>query len=111
EIVKEKSGKEDHENIILGYLQVINSAVLKFLHLYRDDLQFIDRPTYIADKIKVQEKIDAVLARPELEYPGNMADFVLNEFSAEDSSRVAGILKNYAEFQRFVIPKTFLPIA
>lgn len=111
--VDAKSGGTDEERkkVVLGYLQVVNSELVKFLNYYRNDSQFIDRPTFEFDKKNLQSKIDAVLAKEDLNYPGNMQDFILNEFTADDSTRVAGILKNYAEFQRFIVPQTFLPIA
>lgn len=110
--ISAKSGgtAEKRKAFVLGYLQVINSAVLKFLGLYRDELQFIDRPTFEADKQNLQAKIDQVLSKEELHYPGNMADFVLNEFTTDDSARVSGVLRNYAEFQKFTVPQTFLPV-
>lgn len=96
---------------ILGFLQEINTSVIQFLQYYRDDAQFIDRIAFQEDKKKLQAAINNVLSKDELKYPGNMQDYIINEFNHDDSTSLASFLKNYGEFQKFNVPQTYLPIA
>lgn len=110
--IKAKSGgiaADKRKGIVLGYLQAVNSSLIKFLAHYRSQ-QFIDPVTFSTDKRALEGNVETVLRGLE-GYPGNIPDLIVNEFEPSDTLFINPIMQNYVAVKKFNVNRTYLPIA
>lgn len=91
-----------HKEGVLGYLQQINTKLTKYLNEYRYK-EAIDPVAFMTEKKATMDAVHAYLSSKDTDYPGNIGDYLLNEFVAADSIYLRPVLKTIKEFDNFVV--------
>jgi len=97
-----KKDDPQRKDTVLGYLQQVNTKLINYLNDYRYK-DGIDARLFMTERQNVVDAVHSYLKQKDPFYPGNIGDYIINEFSAPDSIYLKPILKTIREFDNFVV--------